>query len=345
LGYLVDLSGALLALGFVVLTAQFAADSIVQNPDVHPLIILYALSLLPRAWVGTSNALLVSLGRSNLIVMIEMISSLLRLVLVIGLVLAGWQVAGVIWGNLAAAMALGSLYAVCASLLIRRACGAPVGAGKLSALKSERRQLLCFFSYNHLTALTLLVPQQLDVLLLGYFRGPAEAGYYRLAKNVAEVVEYLRVPLFSVSYAQLARISGADQPQAIRDMTRRLALWGLPLGVAVVAGAALLPFVLPLFVGERYSPAVLAAQILIVAAGVTLPFFWLRALYLVRNFVRELFIINSTVTIGIMLFYPVFVWKWGFIGAAAAMLALHILGTVARGLWLWKRNIHVTWRW
>jgi O-antigen/teichoic acid export membrane protein len=178
----------------------------------------------------------------------------------------------------------------------------------------------------------------LDLLLLGYFRGPTEAGYYRLAKDLADVVEYVRIPLFSVSYAQLAKISGSGQRQAMRNAIRRLAFGGMLLGVAVLLGAALVPFVLPLLVGSRYSPAVLATQLLMVAAGITLPFFWLRALYLLRNLVREFFIVTAAVTVAVMLLFPLLVSRWGELGAAGAMLALQVVGTLARVLWLWKRS-------
>jgi hypothetical protein len=83
---------------------------------------------------------------------------------------------------------------------------------------------------------------------------------------------------------------------------------------------------------------VFAAQILIVAAGLSLPFFWLRAIYLVRNLVREFFVVSSVVTIGVMLVYPLVVWNWGFLGAAVGMLALQVINTLARGVWLWTRS-------
>jgi O-antigen/teichoic acid export membrane protein len=342
LGYLVDTGGALVALGLVVLSAPFVAESVVHNPNVAGLIMIYGLSLVPRVLVGTSNALLMSLGRSPWIAAIETVGNSLRMVLVVGLVVAGWQVAGVVWANAAAAAVLGVLYVVSAWVLVRRACGASILRGRLSTLKNERRHLLSFFAYNHLNGLMVLIPQHLDTFLLGYFRGPTEVAYYRLAKNLAEAVEYIRTPLFSVSYAQLARISGAGQRQAMRDTIRRLAFSGLPLGLIVLAGAALVPVVLPLLVGGRYAPAAFAAQILIVAAAISLPFFWLRSFYLVKNLVREYFILSSVVTIAVMLFYPFVVWQWGFLGAALAMLVLQVIGTLTRALWLWRQSSKTT---
>jgi O-antigen/teichoic acid export membrane protein len=97
------------------------------------------------------------------------------------------------------------------------------------------------------------------------------------------------------------------------------------------------PFVLPFLVGESYSPAIGATQVLFIAAAVSIPFLWQRAIYLVRNLVRDFLIVNSIVTIAFISICPLLVWKWGYMGAAGAMLALQIVGTIARAVWLSKR--------
>jgi O-antigen/teichoic acid export membrane protein len=339
LGYAMDVAAASLALVIVVLSAHMAARSIVHDPSVAGLMTVYGMSLFPRALVGMSNALLVALGRSPLIALIEMAGSSMRAILVIGLVLAGWQVEGVVWANAAAAAALGLCYVVPAWVLIRRACGASIMQGSLGSLKDERRQILAFFTYNNLHALISIIPQQIDSILLGYFRGATEVGYYRLAKNISSVVEHLRAPLFSVSYAQLARIWGLGQEQAFRRRARKMAFWvGVPSGLAVLSSAGLVPFALPILVGDNYSPAIGATQLLLLAAAVSLPFLWVRAIYLVKNLVRELFIISAVVTIGFVSVYPFVVWQWGYIGACGAMLVLQVTGSAAAGLWLWKQR-------
>ena len=338
LTYAADTGVACLAFVIVAIGAQTAARIIVHDPQVAGLIIIYGASLLPRALVGTSNALLVALGRSPLIAVIETAGSAIRMALVICLVLGGWQVAGVVWANAIAAVVLGLFYAVATWLLIRRAYGASIMAGRLQSLKGERREILAFFTYNNLNAFITIVSQQLDSILLGYFRGPTEVGYYRLAKNLSGVVDYLKVPLFSVSYAQLARIWGLGQKEMFRRRARELVLWiGVPLGLAVLTSAGLVPFVLPFLVGESYSPAIGVTQVLIIASAVSIPFLWQRAIYLVRNLVRDFLIVNSIIAIAFIAICPFLVWKWGYIGAAGAMLALQIVGTIARAVWLSKR--------
>jgi O-antigen/teichoic acid export membrane protein len=339
LTYVADLAVACIAFLIVIIGAPAAARLLVHDPQIGGLIILYGAALLPRALVGTSNALLVALDRSPLIALIEVGSSALRMVLVIGLVLAGWEVMGVIWANAVAAAAMGLIYGWVTWVLIRRVYGASILAGRLNALTGERRQILEFFTYNNLNAFVTILLQHVDSILLGYFRGPTEVGYYRLAKNLSGVVEYVKVPLFSVSYAQLARIWSLGQRQAFRQRARELAQHiGIPLGLAVFIGAGSVPWVVPLLVGESYTPAIGATQILFVGAAVSIPFLWQRAIYLVRDLARDFLIVNAIVAIGFIALCPLMIWHWGYVGAAGAMLALQVAGTMARALWLSRRT-------
>ena len=148
LGYAVDLAVACLTFLVLVLTAHFAARSIVHDPAVAGLMVLYGAALIPRALVGTSNAILATLGHFPFIASIEIVTTVIRTVLIVGLVLAGWQVAGVVWANAIAATAMGLLYGVFAWVLVRRAWGGSVLRGSLKALKGRRREIFSFLAYN-----------------------------------------------------------------------------------------------------------------------------------------------------------------------------------------------------
>jgi hypothetical protein len=49
-------------------------------------------------------------------------------------------------------------------------------------------------------------------------------------------------------------------------------------------------------------------------------------------------IVNSIVAIGFIALCPMLVWQWGYFGAAGAMAALQVAGTLARALWLSRRT-------
>jgi O-antigen/teichoic acid export membrane protein len=288
LGYMVDFAIASLACLVVLLTAPWAARTVIHRPEAVELLTVYAVALLPRALVGTSYATLAALGRFAVIAWIDTLMIILRVALVLGLVLYGWQVIGVVWGNAVVMMATGLLYGVMACILMRRTWGASAFQGGWHALRGRRREIFGFLAYNDLHALLGMVPKQLDLILLGHLRGPTEVGYYKLAKSISSVLGYLVGPLQSVSFPKLARLWGLGNWQALRQEVSKLAFQiGLPLGVIALASAMFMPFVLPLMVGQAYRPASAAAQLLFVGSAVWLAFFWLRPLFLACGWVKE----------------------------------------------------------
>lgn len=286
LGYILDFSIASVSFLVVAISAPWAARSI-NRPEVAWLIVIYAAAFIPRALGGASYAVLAVLGRFNLIALVEILTTVIRFVLVSALVLSGWQVAGVVWGNVIAMTATGLLYGSTALVLTQRKWGASAVQGKLHVLRERRREIFSFIAYTDLNALLGMIPKQLDVLLLGYFRGPAEAGYYKLARSLSGAVGYLVGPLQSVTYPDFARLSGVKDSWALLQRARRLALQlGLPLGIATLAGTSILPFVLPAMVGAAYLPAVGVAEVLLIGSAIWLSCFWLRPLYLAQGEVK-----------------------------------------------------------
>jgi len=280
LGYMVDFAIAALAFVVVLLSAPWAARTIAHHPEMVGLIIVYTIAFIPRALAGTSYATLATLGRFPLIAWIDVLTTFLRVVLVLALVSTGWQVRGVVWGNAIPTAATGLLYGTFAWVLTYRAWGAFPRQRSWQVLRGRRREILAFLAYNELSALLGMIPKQLDVVLLGYLRNPTEAGYYKLAKSFAGSVSYIVKPLQAVVYPEIAHLYNIKDPQAIHQKVRRLAFnVGFPLGMAVVLCAIPLPFILPPLVGQTYLPAVTTTQFLLVGWAIWLSFFWLRPAY------------------------------------------------------------------
>src|SRR5262249_10483837 len=117
------------------------------------LIVIYGATFVARALVGTSYAVLATLGRFSLIAWMDSLLTALRMMLVLGLVLTGWQVAGVIWGNVIASAATGLLYGCTAWSQMYHAWSAVPLQGSWQALKGRRREIFGFLLYNDLNAL------------------------------------------------------------------------------------------------------------------------------------------------------------------------------------------------
>ena len=322
-GYLVDLAMVVTAFVVVLATASWAARNIAHCPDSAWLVLVFSAALVPRAFVGTSYAVLVTLGHFSLIALLDTTMTVLRTGLVLGLVAAGWQVTGVIWGNAAATIAAGALYGLVGYVLARRAWGASWLQGRWSDLKGYRRAILSFLAYNDLNALLGMIPKQLDIVLLGYFRNPMEVGYYRLAKSLANVVSYLVAPLQSVTYPELARLWGSGDREGLRRRLRQLT-WqvGVPLALAVLIGTAFVPFLLPPLVGEAYRPAILATQILLVGSAIWLALFWLRLTYFVADQIARWMVGIALYSAAFLILSLLTVTELGYLGMAGSLLVV-----------------------
>ena len=326
-GYTVDFTIAAVAFLVILLLSPWAAKSIIKRPEMGWLIILYGSAFLPRALTGTSYAVLATLGRFPSIALIDTLANFLRVGLVLGLVGLGWQVAGVVWGNAIAMAATGLLYGILAYSLVKSRWGRSWLSADWSYLKGLWREVISFLAYNDLNALLGLIPKQLDVVLLGYFRNPIEVGYYKLAKTLAGAVGYVVRPLQSVVYPEFAKLWGIGDMKAFRQKTRKLALQvGLPLAAVTACGVTLLPFILPALLGQSYDPAVPAAQLLLLGSAIWLGFFWLRPVYFAQGRLHVWTRISVLVVFLSVLGFFAITPHWGYLGLSLWTALLNGLG-------------------
>jgi O-antigen/teichoic acid export membrane protein len=339
LGYVVDIIIAALMFFTVLVTAEWAAHRLTHRPEAADLIVVYATAFLPRALAGTSYAVLATLGRFPLIAFLDMLTTVVRVMLTLWAVLLGLEVYGVVWGN-AVAMALAGLgYATAATILISRTWRALPWQGRWQTLIGRRWEILRFFIYNDLNALLGMIPKQLDVMLLGYFRNPTEVGYYKLARSLAAAVMYLVRPLQSVVYPELARLWGGEDREALFRQVRRLAMHvGAPLGFAVLGGTLLVPLTLPVLVGHSYRPTVAITQLLLIGSAVWLAFFWLRPLYFAEAQVAKWTAGISSYSIMFLLLGILTVQKWGSIGITLSLVIVTVLFHIGMGVLIYETN-------
>ncbi|MCC6443328.1 MAG: oligosaccharide flippase family protein [Armatimonadetes bacterium] len=326
LGYIVDLTIASFAFLVVSLSSGWAALRIAHHPETAGLIVLYCAAHIPLAFKNTSYAVLATLGKFPLIARLDAALSVLRVIIIVVLVGAGWQVAGVIWGHVIASAMIGLLYGTVAYRMIRCHWHTTWLAGKWGALKGRRREILGFIAYSDINALLGVIPKQLDVLLLGYFCNPTEAGYYKLAKTLSSSVGYLVGPLQSVTYRELVRLSGLEDRAALRRKIQVLAVRvGIPMGFLVAASALLVPSVLSAMVGHTFVGAVKAAQIMLFGAAIWMAFFWLKPMYLALGAIKTWVGINVYIVCLTLIGFFVVIPYGGYLSLSALMVFLQLL--------------------
>lgn len=327
LGYIIDFGVAALAFLSSLLLSSWASRVIVHRPELDWLIIVYACAFIPRSLQGTSYAVLAVQGRFPVIALIGSIATVLRVALVLGLVLAGWNVIGVIWGNTISMSLTGLIYAFYAQPLMRRSWGTISWFTTWSVLKGHRRKVISFLAYNDLNALLGMIPKQLDIVLLGYLRGPLETGFYKLAKSFAVAVGQIAGPLQSVTYPELARLWAMQNKIELSQKIKKLAFQvGLPLGLTVASGTILIPFIVPHLIGEAYRPALPAIELLTISSAVSLAFFWLRPVFMATERIHLWLLFTIIVVVSFTIACPLVIWRWGYLGLSACWLGIIFLG-------------------
>lgn len=317
LGYIVDLTIAAITLGLVAATAWWAEEHIVRAPGVTGLMIVYAIAFLPWALAGTSKSILSVHGRFQVIAWSGFATTLIRVVAVIVLVLAGWGAAGLVWGNILGLVLTGVVPSIFVFNAVQKSWGGSWPSASIKDLESRRRDILRFILFTDLAELLGALSKKIDIIVLGFFTGPQEVGYFRLAKSLTSNVGLLGRQLQTVAYPRLSRLSASPARRTADDLARKFAFTiGVPMGIAVLAMILIIPWVLPVLVSDSFESAVVLTQILLARASIVLAFFWIRPLYYAHGHVKTWAAIVGV--FGILTFagYLIVTPIWGATGMA-----------------------------
>ncbi len=316
LGYLVDTALGAVAFAFVAATAAFAQTNVVDAKGSAALLIVYSAASALHTTVATSRSVMLTARRFRALAWERAATVLLGNILSVVFVAVGWGVAGAIWG-----VAIGiAVEAVLLSVLTHRTLRAWGGAWwrtRGSLLGERRGEIIRFIAYSDIEGLLNLVTRRLDVVLLGYLRGPVDVGYYRIARALSVLPGHLAWPLESTAYQRLTETNATAGEEAVFARTRRYARYaGVPLGLGLLATIPLIPFAIRITVGNAYAPAIPATQVLVAGSAVLLAAFWMRPLMLTLGHQR-FWVVNSAVFVVASVIG--FVWltnRFGFIGMA-----------------------------
>jgi O-antigen/teichoic acid export membrane protein len=315
--FMVEALAALLAFGLLWIAAPLGAKWFVRSADATPLIRGYAAILIAGLVSETSQGILQLHGRYRTCSLASTLGAAVSLVGVVGALAVGRGLAGVIAALVAGAFVTGVLVGVNAALEVRRKLGARWWSASLQVLAGRWRSVVSFVSSTNATATLSLIARDADVLWIGLFRGPAEAGLYRLAFSIATLAWLPIGSLAQSFYPEIARQTARAQWAQLRALLRRgtvlAAAYVVP--VVVVLGA-LGPFIIALLYGREFVPAASALAILLVGTGASHLFFWGRpalvALHRPDYAMKVAVLFIGVKVVGVFTLLPVF----GFLGAA-----------------------------
>jgi O-antigen/teichoic acid export membrane protein len=251
---------ALLA-GLTLTALTLVAASLIVTPVFGPRTGSFFRLMAPLCLVAALNAVPAStLGRRlafRRLSEIEVLNTLVRVAICIGLALVGLDGEALVLGLLAGSMT-GAIIAW---------ISAPPPPPRLH--RAAARELLDFSVPTSLAAISWVGFSNVDYMIVGARLGALQTGFYFRAYTLA--VEYqskISVVMTQVGFPVLSRTSSdADLDRLRHQMVRLLTVTLFPLLALLVIAA---PVVVPFLFGPRWAPAVVPVQILAVGGAATL---------------------------------------------------------------------------
>ena len=327
-----EISGSILAFGLIWLLAPLGSRFFVHDPQMVQWFRIYGLIVLFNLIYESATGVLQIFDRFRVIAITMAAQSVLTLVLITLAVIFRQGLMAVVLAYMAG-KALGSLVITAAALrTAAQVWGVDWWRTPLGLLKSERRSMLTFAFSTNLSSTVSLLAKDSEVLWVSAFLGTTEAGYYKTALALTNLLQIPVSPLPKVTFPELsreiARKHWANVRYVLKQGSRLAAGYSLPVMLTLVLFGR--P-ILSLTYGADYLPAYPALVILLIGYTFTNIFYWNRVALLA--FARPVFptLVNlSGALIKIALIFAL-VPVYGYLAFAALLSGYYIytVGTAA----------------
>lgn len=205
----------------------------------------------------------------------------------------------------------------------------------LSLLRPQARELVHFAVSTNLSGSLSLINKDSELLWVSFFRSPLEAGYYKTAMAIVNLVQMPVTPLPQATYPELSRAAARKNWESFRYVLRQGA-WMAGVFTLAVALALLFfgkPLILLLYKKPEFLPAYPALMILLAGFLVANTFYWNRVGLLALGRpdypTKVNFVLAILKIAGIILLVP----RFGYLASAALFAGSYILGTTVSA---WK---------
>ncbi len=322
-----------------VLFGPLLAEASYQNDSIGRLLRVYTLTLFLAPVYTLSLIVLQSVRAMRSYSLLENGGNLAEAGLKILAVVLGGGVAGLIVAHVfsAAIKMLGGLYAYRRELHRRPALLPGPGEVLVAARRNSPRPYWRFGVSlaldKNVSAWYILLPVQ----LVGMWAGEAAVAYLKLGLNVFQYSDLLFKGILTNLETRLPADVGKRDYARLRDNVRRVLLWMIPVSVGLYAALAMFAPLMPLVLGDEYSPAVVVIQILCVygvavgLGGLFGPLY--RTLRVVRSMiVMRLVILTIAVLPGLWL-----IRTYGANGGAWVVNLVYALNLTFTLLIVWPR--------
>ena len=313
----------------VVLLAPIGARYFIKDPAIAPLFVIYGLVILANLIAESSTGLLQIFDRFRWIAVFNLVQSIITLTLIALIYMTRGSLPVILLAYLIG-KSIGTLGITITALFeANRRWGLQWWKSSLSLLRPQMRELVRFAISTNISATISLVTKDSEILWVSLLRSPLEAGYYKLALALANIVQMPIEPLPQATYPELsrqvARKNWNNMRYILRQGSRLAGIYSLFMTFAlIILGRPLIRWV--------YKPGFLPAYpaLIILLAGLLIAntFYWRRIALLAlgrADFPAKINLVLAIVKVaGILLLVPIY----GYLASAALLSGFYIAGSI-----------------
>lgn len=324
---------SLVAYALLILTARAAAIYIIKDETAVPWIIFYGLALLANLMTETATAVLQLGGHFRTLAALNLGQNLLTASWIGVIFLLRGNLIDVLMAYLAGKLLYGVGVMIAALFWLRPLLGEGWWRIPVSSLNRKKELLRFAFSTNLSQTVNMLIRDN-EILWVGYFLSPVEAGYYKFGLAIMNVIVLPISPFIQTTFPEINRSVALREWARLRQLLRRTswiaAGWTLATGFGLVL---LGPVGLAWFKNGQYLPALPIILILFTGFSFANLFYWNRPLLLA--FERPNFPLLVTFSVGLIKTLLMFLLVRTF-GVIMQALLLSGYFIISIGIIVWK---------
>ena len=335
---LTEIATSIFTFIIVIMLAPLAAIYIAKDATTATLFIFFGLSLLANLTTQTSTAILQVGNKFNLIAVVNLVQTILT-ASIIGY---AFLIEGDIW-HVIMAYFVGKTFNGLALFILslsqsRRLLGA--GWWRVPWEKSiGSKEFWRFALSSNFSATVNQVARDSEELWIAYFLSPFEAGFYKTALSVINLVLLPIDPFISTTYPEISSQAGKGEWPKLRDLLKKVTTisgaWTISVSLfLLIFGWWLIPFVY----GAEFAPTTPVALVLLIGFGFANIFYWNRPLLLALGLPTYPLKVSALAGAAKVILSFLLVPTLGYL-AQAGLLSAFFLVTVGLNIWRGSKEI------
>lgn len=326
---------SVVAYALLVLLAPLAARWLIKDPRASGWIIFYGLALVANLMTETSTAVLQLGNHYRSQAALTLAQSILTMALIGAAYWMGGGVLSILTAYLVGKLVFGVGIMAAALRWLRPMLGDDWLRAPLTLIK-DWRGILRFSISTNLSGTINMIIRDSEVLWVGLFFTKLEAGYYKFALAMMNLLLMPITPFITTTFPEISRSVARRDWHLLRNMLKRTTLISASWTAACVAGLLLLGgWVFGWFKGGEYLPSLPIIFVLLAGYGTANIFFWNRPLLLAFGKPNYPLVVTALVGLAKTALMFVLVRPFGYLAQAGLLSAYFMVSVgliVLRGL-------------